>query len=110
MQLLSLLSLLCLLGGAAADDSINVVVDISRGNNVPPLGARAPINQAFVGFSVEWTNLHVLIDSPPQFNVTLNLLQHFTDATGIGPVLRVGGGTSDTTWYGYHLPAFLVPI
>ena len=84
---------------AAAAPNLTVTVNVSTLPSLPYLSQAVPGN--FLGLSLEWPNpLHFIgpnVSSPHQSFYTL--LPYLSTRQGQGPTLRIGGSSSDRSWY-----------
>lgn len=65
-----------------------------------PSSASSPLNPALASFSIETAFFEAYLGnfSAPN-NLTLNLLNHLKQLTGVSPEIRIGGITADSTYW-----------
>ena len=84
---------------AASGPSFTVTVDVSTLPSLPYLSQAVPGN--FLGLSLEWPNpLHFIgpnVSAPHHSFYTI--LPYLSTRQGRGPILRIGGSSSDRSWY-----------
>ena len=84
---------------AAAGPDLTVTVNVSTLPLLPNASQAIPGN--FLGLSLEWCNpLHFIgpnVSNPHQSFYTL--LPYMSTRQGLGPTLRIGGSSSDRSWY-----------
>jgi len=95
-----LLSWYCL-GVVGQDyDEITIQIDNSGSPNIPPPGAVGPISPYFASFSAEWLQfVQGSLFNGSNRATDLQLFKNLRDATGATPWLRIGGASTDWTWY-----------
>jgi hypothetical protein len=84
---------------SAAGPNLTVTVDVSTLPSLPYLSQAVPGN--FLGLSLEWPNpLHFIgpnVSAPHHSFYTI--LPYLSTRQGRGPILRIGGSSSDRSWY-----------
>ena len=85
-------------GSSLAPNTSDLVLSLNW-SSIQPVSHRIPGN--FFGLSLEWCNpLHLIGPNLTQPHVSFyNVFPYMSTQEGVGPTLRVGGSSSDRSWY-----------